>query len=94
MLSSVKINCGNSPSGNPRRGWVILNTEDGYTAVVDFCDEGYQGSAAVTGKGYPRSLADAPEFRVPPSEYRGMVELAERLALAERSIAFTTGRES
>lgn len=94
MLSSIKINAGNDASGNPRRGWVILRTEEGYTAVVDFCDEGYEGGAAVTGRGYVRSLAEAPEFQVPVREYRGMVELAERLDLAERSIARTMERWS
>jgi hypothetical protein len=82
MLSAIKINAKNDTSGNPRRGWVILNTAEGYTAVVDFCDEGYLGSAAVTQKGYPRSLAEAPEFFVPPSEYRQMLELAERMVHA------------
>jgi hypothetical protein len=77
MLSSFKINAKNDPSGNPRRGWVILNTQDGYTAVVDFCDEGYMGSAAVTERGYPRSLAEAPEFLVPYSEYRQMLQRAK-----------------
>jgi hypothetical protein len=77
MLSAIKINAGNDANGNPRRGWVILNTAEGYTACVDFCDEGYHGSAAVTDRGYPRSLAEAPEFNVPVSEYRQMLRLAE-----------------
>jgi len=82
MLSAVKINAGNNTYGNPRRGWVILNTAEGYTSVVDFCDEGYLGSAAVTDKGYARSLADAPEFMVPVSEYRQMLGLAKRMQYA------------
>lgn len=77
MLSAIKINALNDRNGNPRRGWVILNTAEGYTAVVDFCDEGYNGTAAVTEKGYPRSLADAPEFIVPAAEYRQLLRLAE-----------------
>jgi hypothetical protein len=77
MLSAIKINAGNDTNGNPRRGWVILNTAEGYTAVVDFCDEGYDGSAAVTNEGYPRSLAEAPEFLVPVTEYRQMLRLHE-----------------
>ncbi len=72
----MKINAGSDMNGNPRRGWVILRTQDGYTAVVDFCDEGYQGSGAVTERGWLRSLAEAPEFRVPVAEYRGMVQFA------------------
>lgn len=78
-LSAIKINALNDSSGNPRRGWVILNTAEGYTAAVDFCDEGYDGSAAVTNAGYPRSLAEAPEFRVPYFEYRQMLALAARV---------------
>ena len=83
MLSAIKINAGNDSNGNPRRGWVVLSTAEGYTAVADFCDEGYSGSTAVTEKGYPRSLADAPEFRVPVAEYRAMVRLAETKEQAE-----------
>jgi hypothetical protein len=91
MLSSVKINAGNDSNGNPRRGWVILSTREGYTAVIDFCDEGYLGAATVTEKGYTRSLAEAPEFQVPVFEYRQMRDLADRLAMAERSIEAARG---
>jgi hypothetical protein len=77
MLSAIKINAKNDANGNPRRGWVILNTAEGYTACVDFVDEGYEGSQAVVKAGYPRSLAEAPEFLVPYSEYRQMLQLAE-----------------
>ena len=82
MLSSIKINAGNDANGNPRRGWVILNTAEGYTAVIDFCDEGYDGPAAVTSRGYARHLAEAPEFRVPVFEYAKLVEENERVTHA------------
>lgn len=74
-LTAVKINAGNDRNGNPRRGWIILSTDDnGYPGIVDFCDEGYEGSAAVTGKGYSRKLADAPELAVTPGEYRDLMK--------------------
>ena len=73
-LSAIKINAKNDRNGNPRRGWIILDTRNGYTVATDFCDEGYNGSAAVTSKGYSRSLADAPEIVVVPGEYRRMIK--------------------
>lgn len=73
MLSAIKINAGNDTNGNPRRGWVILDTVNGHTKVVGFCDEGYKGIGAVTEKGFTRSLADAPEFKVSVSEYRDLL---------------------
>jgi hypothetical protein len=79
MLSAIKINAKNDANGNPRRGWVILNTAEGFTNILDFVDEGYEGPQAVVRAGYPRSLADSPEFDVVPSEYRQMLQLADRI---------------
>ncbi len=80
-LSSIKINAKNDANGNPRRGWIILETnEDGYTSIKSFCDEGYNGSAAVTQQGFARELADTPEILTTPGEYRDLVRRFGRAA--------------
>jgi hypothetical protein len=69
-FTAVKVNAGNDANGNPRRGWIILETRDGYPVVDRFVDEGYLGARAVTAAGYPRELADAPELEIAGREYR------------------------
>jgi hypothetical protein len=79
MLSAIKINAKNDANGNPRRGWVILRTEEhgsggSSSEIVDFVDEGYEGTGALDRAGYPRRVADCPEFLVTPNEYREMLK--------------------
>ena len=79
MLTAVKVNAGNDTNGNPRRGWIVQTNRDGYPTFVQFVDEGYEGSAALTGRGYPRALADAPELEITPREYRRLLKRTTRV---------------
>jgi hypothetical protein len=79
MLSAIKINAKNDANGNPRRGWVVLRTEEhgsggSGSEIVDFVVEGYEGTGALDRAGYPRRIANCPELLVVPGEYREMLK--------------------
>lgn len=48
-MLAIYIAAKNSPNGNPQRGWIITNEIGEF---VDFVDEGYRGSSALTYAGY------------------------------------------
>lgn len=50
-MLAIYINAGRTPSGNPKRGWIIVN-DDG--ECIDFVDEGYVGISALRKK-YPNT---------------------------------------
>ena len=72
MHLAVKVNAGHDTNGNPRRGWVTINTRKG--DMVDFLDEGYHGRSALTSE-CPRCV-EGPEFAVTPGEYRQLNKFA------------------
>ena len=49
MRIAQKIHAPNTPSGNPNRGWLIYDVQEGddFPVTVGFVDEGYKGSAAL-----------------------------------------------
>jgi hypothetical protein len=65
MLLAIYINAGNTGSGNPRRGWIITNSDGEF---IDFVDEGYEGNAALKAV-YPTAVATS-SIKVDPSVYR------------------------
>lgn len=72
---TVKIKAGHDTNGNPRRGWVVVNSRTGDT--VDFVDEGYEGHAALQRK--YRDFVEGPVLEVVPSEYRRLKKEAREL---------------
>lgn len=78
---SIKLNAGHTQMGNPRRGWIVIDTSRG--DAIDFIDEGYRGRAALT-RDYP-NIIEGPEIPVAPSVYREYIrfgrEQAERHGL-------------
>jgi hypothetical protein len=80
MLVGIKINAGHDPSGNPQRGWAVVDAESG--DLVDFVDEGYQGRAVLKAA-YPEA-SEGPEFHVPKSEYRELKRFAKERSTPRR----------
>jgi hypothetical protein len=65
---ALPLDAGHTHSGNPRRGWLILDS-DGNTLA--FVDEGYDGPAALR-KLYP-SIAVGPTIVTNPKTYRTLL---------------------
>lgn len=78
--TAVKVNAGHSATGNPRRGWVIIDHRTG--DMLDFVDEGYLGRAALT-RTYPEAV-EGPELTVTPLQYRELVSFGEDQARRHR----------
>lgn len=73
-MIKIKINAGHTESGNPRRGWIILVDEGAGGDLLDFVDEGYEGSGALLRKGY-QDVPGNLELEVKPAVYREMRRL-------------------
>jgi len=44
-MIAIKINAGNDKNGNPRRGWIVVDTSG---TIERFVDESYEGKAALS----------------------------------------------
>ena len=66
-MLAVYIGTTHDGNGNPRRGWMIV---DDTGRTVDFIDEGYQGTYALTSK-YP-GIASTERLTVVTSEYNSL----------------------
>lgn len=55
---AVRIQASHTPSGNPRRCWLVYNSKGTYLTAID---EGYQGHAALS-RPFPKAetLTDIP----------------------------------
>jgi hypothetical protein len=77
-LLAIKINAGLSSNGNPRKGWIIVDTRDGDR--IDFVDEGY-------GTDLDRHYPDIIRFEwinVSAAEYREQLKFAREQAAKHR----------
>lgn len=70
-MIKIKINAGRTPSGNPKRGWIILSEQGD---LLDFVDEGYEGRGALARNKYSEVPGDL-EIEVASSVYREMLRL-------------------
>jgi hypothetical protein len=68
-MLAIKIRAKNDTDGNPRRGWLLVNTAGD---VVNFVDEGYRGKAQLSLVAHRMrvSVVEGPEIQVGPGEYR------------------------
>lgn len=64
---AVYMNAGNDRNGNPRRGWLVLDSDTG--EALDYVDEGYLGPAALA-LAHPGAVS-SPRIMVTPAERRG-----------------------
>ncbi len=71
----VKIRAGHTVNGNPRRGWVVMNSRTG--DMVDFVDEGYTGEAALRRQ-FPHAVHGV-TLEVVPREYRDLLREAKEI---------------
>lgn len=62
---------GHTRSGNPKRGWLIVDNE-GFS--VDFVDEGYEGKA-VFKRAYPDAIETSP-LEISNQQYRDFMKFA------------------
>ena len=62
---AVHVNAMNNSSGNPRRGWIVYDTQG---RKLGFVDEGYSGKAALT-KAFPKARATWGWIGITPKEY-------------------------
>lgn len=67
---ALKLDAGRSTNGNPRRGWIVVDALTG--DVVDFVDEGYEGSAPLFKK-YPTAIEARGSVETTPGEYRALL---------------------
>jgi hypothetical protein len=79
MYLIQSLDAGHTPSGNPKRVYVVY-TESG--EVRDVFDEGYEGIHAVPAK-YLEGYTLLPTIKVPHSEYRFWVKRGK--AIHERA---------
>jgi hypothetical protein len=63
---SLQLRAPNDNSGNPRRGFLVLDNNNGRTLA--FIDEGYNGNAGLR-RDFPR-VVEAGSIEIPTSEYR------------------------
>jgi hypothetical protein len=73
MKVAIYLATTNDRNGNPRRGWLIVETTTG--ASVEFVDEGYLGHAALVKRYGPNTGARLAQtavgrINVTPGEYR------------------------
>jgi glutamine amidotransferase-like uncharacterized protein len=61
----IRVITQNTPSGNPRRGWVYVNEHGNFIA---FIDEGYFGSEAIQHL-RDAGVAESISLNITPKEY-------------------------
>jgi hypothetical protein len=66
---ALHFNAGNNTNGNPRRVFVVVNTQG---EVVGAYDEGYRGEASVT-QHFP-GIAVVGRFNITPAQYRELLK--------------------
>ena len=75
ILSAVHVSAPNDINGNPRRGWIVLTTNNKCCQKYHFVSEGYDGRAALKLYGFtPKECQMIDERSIPlnitPKEYR------------------------
>lgn len=75
MNLAIYINAGHTPTGNPKRGWIITDCETG--EFVDFVDEGYLGRAALKKEGY-ENIVETGRMDVSNSTYKECKALTKK----------------
>ena len=68
----IRLNAGNDRNGNPRRVFVVFDSDGD---IVDAIDEGYEGDDALRKLGYPTSYST---FKTTPAEYRDLLRIRGR----------------
>ena len=63
---AIYIDAGNTTNGNPRRGWLITDSDGQFETFVD---EGYEGVGSLRLGGYDR-LPRTPKIAVTPAVYK------------------------
>ena len=86
MLVAIKVCTTNDGSGNPRRGWLVVESSgDEWTHTVGWVEEGYEGRAALRRSPWA-GAAEGPTLMVAPTEWKRQrahgVSAAEELATA------------
>jgi hypothetical protein len=66
---AVHLNAGNDVNGNPRRLFVVYDTETG--AIKEVIDEGYSGKRDLFTR-YPK-IACGSEIEISPKEYKWLL---------------------
>ena len=91
MPIAIHINAGNDRNGNPKRGWIIADSEGQF---IDFVDEGYAGAGALRTSAFS-SAKPTPTIDVQPAVYRDAMRQAygalpsaasQRLATQQASV--------
>jgi hypothetical protein len=72
MTIAIHINAGNDRNGNPKRGWIITNSEGEF---IDFVDEGYAGTGSLRTSAFSQAKP-TPTIEVAPSVYRDCMRQA------------------
>jgi hypothetical protein len=67
MPIAIHINAGNDTNGNPRRGWIIVDSQG---TAIDFIDEGYSGPGALKVSAYSGAALSDFTIDVSPSFYK------------------------
>lgn len=76
MSVAVYMNAGHTTSGNPRRGWLIVDHRSGNS--IDFVEEGYAGERSLK-RYYPDAIATG-RIDITPGQYRDFVRFAKEQA--------------
>ena len=71
---TVKVAAPNTPSGNPQRGWIVMNKEG---RLITFIEEHYDGYQALTNR-FPNATL-GPVIETKASEYHGWVRAGKRM---------------
>lgn len=70
MLVAIKLCTTNDTNGNPRRGWMVVESSgDQWTHTVGWVEEGYEGRAALTRSRFG-GAAEGPALTVAPAEFK------------------------
>lgn len=72
MPIAIHINAGNDKNGNPKRGWIIADSEGQF---IDFVDEGYAGAGALRTSAFS-TAKPTPTIDVVPTVYRDAMRQA------------------
>jgi hypothetical protein len=72
MPIAIHINAGRDRNGNPKRGWIIANSDGEF---IDFVDEGFGGTGALRTSAFSQAKP-TPTIDVVPSVYRDAMKQA------------------
>jgi hypothetical protein len=85
MPIAIHINAGNDTNGNPRRGFIIVDSQG---TAIDFIDEGYAGTGSLQTSAYSGATPSNFTIDVSPAFYKSALRQSYGGLPSQRSQTF------